>query len=64
MNSNELSLNETIMSVWNVQFVHCHNLFIQFNIHCDDDYKLAFVGTLNNIGRVLLLPVTGLLSDR
>lgn len=42
-------------------------LFVkQFHFECDDDasWKLAMVGTANNFGRFIFMPVMGLLSDR
>lgn len=39
-------------------------LFFKFDIHCEDSYKLALIGTVNNIGRALFLPLTGILSDK
>lgn len=38
--------------------------FFKFDIHCEDSYKLALIGTVNNIGRALFLPLTGILSDK
>ncbi|XP_031629050.1 solute carrier family 22 member 7-like isoform X2 [Contarinia nasturtii] len=40
------------------------NVQTEFNIHCADTYKLALVGTANNAGRFLFMPLTGLLSDK
>ncbi|XP_055297915.1 organic cation transporter protein-like [Sitodiplosis mosellana] len=40
------------------------NVQTEFNIHCDDSYKLALIGSVNNIGRFLLLPLTGMLADK
>lgn len=39
-------------------------LFFQFNIHCEDSYKLALIGSINNVGRFIFLPLTGMLADR
>lgn len=39
-------------------------IYLQFNIHCLDDYQLALIGTIGNIARFTFLPITGLLSDR
>lgn len=37
----------------------------QFGILCDEnEYKLALVGTINNIGGFLFMPLTGVLSDK
>lgn len=42
--------------------------FFPFQLHleCDNDldWKIAMVGTANNLGRFVLMPVMGLLSDR
>lgn len=38
--------------------------FLQFNIHCSDSYKLAFIGSIGNLARFLFLPVSGVLSDK
>ncbi|XP_055299839.1 organic cation transporter protein-like [Sitodiplosis mosellana] len=40
------------------------NVQTELNIHCADSYKLALVGTVNNIGRFVFLPLNGLLSDK
>lgn len=38
---------------------------IQFGILCDkNEYKLAMVGTVNNVGGFLFMPLAGLLSDK
>lgn len=43
---------------------NCVVLF-QFGILCDEnEYKLALVGTINNIGGFLFMPLTGVLSDK
>lgn len=31
---------------------------------CDDEYKLAFVGIVNNLSRFIFMPIAGILSDR
>lgn len=36
----------------------------EFNLTCDSEWKLSFVGTINNIGQFLCLPLTGFISDR
>lgn len=38
--------------------------FFQFNIHCSDAYKLALIGSVDNLARFMSLPLVGLLSDR
>lgn len=35
-----------------------------FNLTCDEEWKLALIGTINNIGQFLCLPLTGFVSDR
>lgn len=40
------------------------SFFFQFNIHCEDSYKLALIGSINNVGRFIFLPLTGMLADR
>ncbi|XP_031638860.1 solute carrier family 22 member 3-like [Contarinia nasturtii] len=55
--------------------IDCNNKFIyktneisilnNFHLECDDtDWKLAFVGTANNLGRFIFMPIMGLFSDR
>lgn len=40
-------------------------IFFQFNLFCDENsWKLAMVGTVNNIGRFIFTPFMGVLSDR
>lgn len=40
-------------------------IFLQFGILCDEnEYKLALVGTINNIGGFVFMPLTGMLSDK
>lgn len=46
---------------WCIFFVFSH---FQFNIHCQDSYKLALIGTVNGIGRSVFLPFTGILADK
>ncbi|XP_031628549.1 organic cation transporter-like protein isoform X2 [Contarinia nasturtii] len=40
------------------------NVQTEFNIHCEDSYKLALIGSANTIGRFIFLPITGILSDK
>ncbi|XP_031625594.1 organic cation transporter-like protein [Contarinia nasturtii] len=40
------------------------NVQTEFNIHCDDSYKLALIGSANSIGRLALLPIVGALADK
>lgn len=40
------------------------NIQTEFNIHCTDSYKLAFVGTIGNIARFIFLPFAGLIADK
>ncbi|XP_031627744.1 uncharacterized protein LOC116343679 [Contarinia nasturtii] len=40
------------------------NVQTEFNIHCDDSYKLALIGSVNSVGRLVFLPITGFLSDK
>lgn len=35
-----------------------------FDLTCNEEWKLAFLGTINNIGQFLCLPLTGFVSDR
>ncbi|XP_065360856.1 organic cation transporter protein isoform X2 [Calliphora vicina] len=35
-----------------------------FNIFCSDEWKLSLVGTLNNIGQFVGIPIGGFISDR
>lgn len=35
-----------------------------FDLTCDQEWKLSFVGTINNIGQFVCLPLTGYISDR
>ncbi|KAM7355230.1 SLC22A family member [Cochliomyia hominivorax] len=35
-----------------------------FNIFCSDEWKLSLVGTLNNIGQFIGIPLGGFISDR
>ncbi|XP_061397194.1 solute carrier family 22 member 3, partial [Musca vetustissima] len=35
-----------------------------FNIYCSDEWKLSLVGTLNNIGQFVGIPIGGYISDR
>lgn len=51
-------------SVCFYSFFQCLKCSFQFNIHCSESYKLAFVATAANIARIIFLPVSGLLSDR
>ncbi|XP_055315112.1 organic cation transporter protein-like [Sitodiplosis mosellana] len=42
-----------------------YRIMREFGILCDEnEYKLALVGTVNNIGGFLFMPLTGLLSDK
>ncbi|XP_073835862.1 organic cation transporter protein-like isoform X2 [Musca autumnalis] len=36
----------------------------EFNIFCSDEWKLSLVGTLNNIGQFVGIPIGGFISDR
>uniref|UniRef100_A0A1I8NXI5 Major facilitator superfamily (MFS) profile domain-containing protein n=1 Tax=Stomoxys calcitrans TaxID=35570 RepID=A0A1I8NXI5_STOCA len=36
----------------------------QFKIFCSDEWKLSLVGTLNNIGQFIGIPIGGVISDR
>lgn len=36
----------------------------EFNIFCSDEWKLSMVGTLNNIGQFVGIPIGGYISDR
>ncbi|XP_075163047.1 SLC22A family member [Haematobia irritans] len=36
----------------------------EFNIFCGDEWKLSLVGTLNNIGQFIGIPIGGYISDR
>lgn len=37
----------------------------QFGIYCDEnEYKLAMVGTVNNIAIFMSMPITGILADK
>lgn len=43
----------------NIYFVR-----FQFDLVCDNEYKLAFVGVVNNFSRFVFMPIAGVLSDR
>lgn len=47
-----------------IQLIEKRVSFFQFNIHCDDSYMLPLIGSANNVGRLLFLPLTGVLSDK
>lgn len=36
----------------------------EFDLTCDQEWKLSLIGTINNIGQFLCLPLTGFVSDR
>ncbi|KAL5274406.1 hypothetical protein ACFFRR_000881 [Megaselia abdita] len=36
----------------------------EFNIFCKDEWKLSFVGTINNIGQFIGIPIGGYISDK
>lgn len=41
------------------------NILNEFGIFCEEnEYKLALIGTVNNLGRFIFMPITGILSDR
>lgn len=41
------------------------NVYLQFKIMCqENDWKRTLVGTLNNAGQFIGLPIGGFLSDR
>lgn len=45
-----------------MDFLYC---ILQFGIYCDEnEYKLALLGTFNNIGGFLFMPLAGYLSDK
>ncbi len=40
-------------------------LFFQFNLQCDEnEWKLTLIGTLKMSAELIMLPLSGLLSDR
>lgn len=48
-----------MFSIFNIAF-----LLFQFQIFCKDEWKLSFVGTVNNIGQFVGIPLGGFISDR
>lgn len=66
--SDEKNIQTEVSTLWIENTFHLYLMvrlmWFQLNIHCSDSYKLALVGTINNIGRFLILPFFGILSDR
>lgn len=36
----------------------------EFNLTCEQEWKLSLIGTINSVGQFLCLPLTGFVSDR
>lgn len=70
--TNELTLQNEVRSTVRYKSVYSYNVSVclflffgaQFNLTCENEWKLTLIGTINNAGLFFFMAVMGILSDK